>query len=334
MANFEQLGVDTHTSIPLDRLSTPQQISSYIKKLIKASAYLYHESEAVVVSKVYSNDSDNYAAIKGNFISGGEVDKVIPLMPHITDIPLIGEHVLVTEYNGKHFYLSQINRKNLPNENSIPIDLPENTKFGETFEKKDIRRVEVNEGDIVYEGRFGNSIKLGCDDTNNSPVIKIRAGQTLDVETREVTGKPVKENIDSDASSIYLISDGLRGTKFDNQQIQGKKILIKSEGIFIKGSDIRIGSGDNNNLQPVVKGNDLKQLLDPVFAAQIEVNKILIKANVAKIATLAAIQPQTKQTVDEIIETTEANIELEEQNKRLNDAIINDTYLSDKVKTI
>ena len=33
----ERKGVDTHTSIPLDRLGTPQQISSYIKKLIKAS---------------------------------------------------------------------------------------------------------------------------------------------------------------------------------------------------------------------------------------------------------------------------------------------------------
>ena len=267
MANLEQLGVDTHINIPLDRIATPQQISSYIKKLIKASMYLYHESEAVVVSKVYLNDPDNYAAIKGNFlISKSEVDNVIPLMPHITDIPLNGEHVLVTEYNGKHFYLSQINRKNSPTENSIPIDLPENTKFGETFEKKDIRRVEVCEGEIVYEGRFGNSIKLGCDHTNNTPVIKIRAGQTLDSETRKVTGKPVKENIDKDASSIYLISDGLSGTQFDEQQIKGKKILIKSDGIFIKGSDIRIGSGNTNKLQPVVRGDDLKQFLDDLLS--------------------------------------------------------------------
>ena len=267
MANFEQLGVDTHTSIPLDRLSTPQQISSYIKKLIKASAYLYHESEAVVVSKVYSNDSDNYAAIKGNFISGGEVDKVIPLMPHITDIPLIGEHVLVTEYNGKHFYLSQINRKNLPNENSIPIDLPENTKFGETFEKKDIRRVEVNEGDIVYEGRFGNSIKLGCNHTNNSPVIKIRAGQQTPPREKNVL---VKESIDNDASSIYLTSDGLSGETFEGEQVTGKKILIKSDGIFINGrQDIKLNSDKvligNNANQSVVRGDDLKKFINDLL---------------------------------------------------------------------
>ena len=218
MSFIEKLGVNTDTSIPIGRLGTPQEISSYIKKVVKASLFLYHETEAVVVSKVYHNDPENYGAIKGKFlVSKGVVDKVIPLMPHVTDIPLVGEHVLVTEYNGKHFYLTQINRKNSPTENSIPVDLPENTKFGETYTKKDIRRVEVCEGDIVYEGRFGNSIKLGCDHTNNSPVIKIRAGQTLDTETRKITGKPVKENIDTDASSIYLTSDGLRGTNFDNQ---------------------------------------------------------------------------------------------------------------------
>jgi len=333
MSFIEKLGVNTDTSIPIGRLGTPQEISSYIKKVVKASLFLYHETEAVVVSKVYHNDPENYGAIKGKFVvSKGVVDKVIPLMPHVTDIPLVGEHVLVTEYNGKHFYLTQINRKNSPTENSIPVDLPENTKFGETYTKKDIRRVEVCEGDIVYEGRFGNSIKLGCDHTNNSPVIKIRAGQTLDTETRKITGKPVKENIDSDASSIYLISDGLRGTNFDNQQIQGKKILIKSDGIFIKGSDIRLGSGDNNNLQPVVKGNDLKELLDPIFAAQQSVNQAVIAKNTAEIVVSSPGGPTPNP--QKVVDLTKENKTLLQQNKDLQNAIDNSTYLSDKVKTI
>jgi len=333
MSFIEKLGVNTDTSIPIGRLGTPQEISSYIKKVVKASLFLYHETEAVVVSKVYHNDPENYGAIKGKFlVSKGVVDKVIPLMPHVTDIPLVGEHVLVTEYNGKHFYLTQINRKNSPTENSIPVDLPENTKFGETYTKKDIRRVEVCEGDIVYEGRFGNSIKLGCDHTNNSPVIKIRAGQTLDTETRKITGKPVKENIDTDASSIYLTSDGLRGTNFDNQQITGKKILIKSDGIFIKGSDIRLGSGDNNNLQPVVKGNDLKELLDPIFAAQQSVNQAVIAKNTAEIVVSSPGGPTPNP--QKVVDLTKENKTLLQQNKDLQNAIDNSTYLSDKVKTI
>ena len=35
-------------------------------------------------------------------------------------------------------------------------------------------------------------------------------------------------------SSIYLISRGMRD-KFDGEQIEGKKVLIQSDGIFIKG---------------------------------------------------------------------------------------------------
>ena len=125
----ERKGVDTHTSIPLDRLGTPQQISSYIKKLIKASQYDFHETEPVVVSKVYLNDTGLQGAIKGKFsVSGDEVDEVFPLMPHIQTIPVVGEHVLTSEYNGKLFYFSIINRKNSVNENSIPVDLPTNTK--------------------------------------------------------------------------------------------------------------------------------------------------------------------------------------------------------------
>jgi len=326
-------GVNTDTSIPLDRLGTPQQISSYIKKLIKASQYDFHELEPVVVHKVYLNDPGLQGAVQGRFlVSEGEVDKVLPLMPNVQTIPVVGEHVLTAEFDNKLFYISIVNRKNSANENSAPINLPPNTKFGKTFTKKDIRHIEVKEGDIVVEGRYGNSINIGCNDANNSPVIKIRAGQTLDSETRQITGKPVKENIDTDASSIYLTSDGLRDIKFDNQQITGKKILIKSDGIFIKGSDIRLGSGDNNNLQPVVKGNDLKELLDPIFAAQQSVNQAVIAKNTAEIVVSSPGGPTPNP--QKVVDLTKENKTLLQQNKDLQNAIDNSTYLSDKVKTI
>ena len=52
-----------------------------------------------------------------------------------------------------------------------------------------------------------------------------------------------------------------------NQQIQGKKVLIKSDGIFIKGSDIRLGTVVENDLQPVVKGDDLLELFEDLISA-------------------------------------------------------------------
>ena len=271
MANRRKRAIDSSTSIPLTRVARPEDISSYVKKVINASLYDFYESEAFEVTEVILNDAVNHGAVIGTFIDNPNQpvlgDVVLPLMPNVTNIPVVGEHVVVVEYNGQHYYTSIINRRNSPNENSIPGtggSYKKNTKYGDTFKRKDIRKVEVNEGDIVYEGRFGNSIKLGSDPTNNSPVIKIRAGQTLDNDT---FGKPVKENIDEDSSSIYLISDGLKGKSFDERKIEGKKILIKSDGIFIKGSDIRLGSVIEGNLQPVVKGDQLVKVLDAIIKA-------------------------------------------------------------------
>jgi len=279
---------------------TFSKVGKYVKQLINASRVDYHESEAFEVTGIVKNDEINYGGITGIFINQknqkvkGKSGIVKPLMPNITHIPLIGEHVVVIEYQGQHYYTSTINKKNSPNENSIPGVTGvynDNTKYGDTFERKDIRRVEVHEGEIVHEGRFGNSIKLGCNHDDNSPNIKIRVGQSNKPEN---PGLPVKESVERDGSSIYLLENGLPYTsdsdeeKFDGEQITGKKILIKSNGIFISGrdnlkfravnninvntpvldiisTDIKLGSVESTELQPVVKGDQLKEFLEKMI---------------------------------------------------------------------
>jgi hypothetical protein len=263
MAWKEKEIVDTSTSIPLGRLARPSEISSYIKKLIKASQYDYHESEAFVVEDVILNEPLNRGSVRGTFINNPnqEVDIVKPLMPNIVAVPVIGEHVVVIEYNGQHYYTSIINRKGSTNENSIPGasgGYTENTKYGKTFERRNVKPLEIGEGCILYEGRFGQSIHF--DGHDNVPSIKIRTN--ID----ESDGEFTTENIDEDDSSIYLTSDGLRGKSFEGQKIEGKNILIKSDSIFIKGDDIRLGSRVDNNLQPVVKGDELVEFLDTLLS--------------------------------------------------------------------
>ena len=182
-------------------------------------------------------------------------------MPNIVAVPVIGEHVVVIEYNGQHYYTSIINRKGSTNENSIPGasgDYIKNTKYGEKFKRKKVKPLEIGEGCILYEGRFGQSIHF--DGHDNVPSIKIRTN--ID----ESDGEFTTENIDEDDSSIYLTSDGLRGKSFEGQKIEGKNILIKSDSIFIKGDDIRLGSRVDNNLQPVVKGDELVEFLDTLLS--------------------------------------------------------------------
>ena len=265
MAFRKKRSADISTSIPVG-VPSYSVINSMVKQLINTSQYDYHESEAFEVEEVILNEPGLRGSVRGTFINNPNQEilggVVKPLMPNILSVPVIGEHVVVVEYNGQHYYTSIINRKGSPNENSIPgtaKPFEKNTTYGKTFERKQVKQIEIGEGCILYQGRFGQSIHF--DGHNNVPSIKIRTN--ID----ESDGNLTTESIDTDDSSIYLLSDGLRGQKFDDQQIEGKKVLIKSDGIFIKGSDIRLGTVVENDLQPVVKGDDLLELFEDLISA-------------------------------------------------------------------
>ena len=265
MAFRKKRSADISTSIPVG-VPSYSVINSMVKQLINTSQYDYHESEAFEVEEVILNEPGLRGSVRGTFINNPNQEilggVVKPLMPNILSVPVIGEHVVVVEYNGQHYYTSIINRKGSPNENSIPgtaKPFEKNTTYGKTFERKQVKQIEIGEGCILYQGRFGQSIHF--DGHNNVPSIKIRTN--ID----ESDGNLTTESIDTDDSSIYLLSDGLIGQKFDDQQIQGKKVLIKSDGIFIKGSDIRLGTAIENDLQPVVKGDDLLKLFEELISA-------------------------------------------------------------------
>jgi len=176
-----------------------------------------------------------------------------PAFPNIKHYPLINELVPViylTDINSttnttsvSAYYLPPINVWNSVTHNGIPSSnvLPESqTKnyqqvevgspniisgqsteinLGQTFNENnviDIHPLLPYEGDIIYEGRFGNSIRLGSTvnnvripntwssvGDNGSPIFILRNGQgsyTTD------SWEPVIENINNDKSSIYLTS--------------------------------------------------------------------------------------------------------------------------------
>ena len=272
MAYREKRNIDQTTSIPLSRLATPSEISSYIKRLITASQYDYHESEAMEVQSVTLNEVNNRGSVSGTFLNSGNfLENVKPLFGNMTTIPVIGEHVVVTEFNGQQYYSTIINRKGSTNENSIPGasgTYVENTKYGKTFERKKVKPIEIGEGCITFDGRFGQTLHF--DGHDNTPKIKIST------HVDESDGNFRKESIDNDDASIYLTSRGMRD-KFDGEQVEGKKVLIQSDGIFIKGrqevkinapnlsvikDEVKLGSRDAT--QAVVLGDELKKILDDI----------------------------------------------------------------------
>ena len=97
---------------------------------------------------------------------------------------------------------------------------PSTINLGKTFkERSDIHPLLPFEGDVIYEGRWGNSIRFGSTvknppsktiqnnwsnkGTDGDPIIIIRNGQG---ESSTPAFEPITENIENNDSSIYLTS--------------------------------------------------------------------------------------------------------------------------------
>jgi len=252
----------TDTSLPVG-LATWPRINSLVNKRITQQQYDFFEAEALEVKSVKLNDIGHRGSVTGIFLNSKiEVIDVKPLKTNITVIPVVGEHVVGVQYQGQYYYTDIINRAGKVNENSMPGAsgvYDKDTKFGKTFQSKKVKPTQVGEGSILFEGRFGQTIHL--DGVNNIPKVKIST------HIDESDGVFRQENIDSDDASIYLLSDGMNNL-FNGERVIGKKVLIKSNGIFINGRDevrinapqVKLGSKDAS--EPVVKGLELKKILD------------------------------------------------------------------------
>lgn len=186
----------------------------------------------------------------------------LPLLPNISHYPLINELVPVVllsskkasnsndRLSGEFYYLPPINAWNTPHHNVVPTsgnnswDSPPqndyaatelgfvvNTDYvdeermvvGDTFsEKDDIKPLQPYEGDIIYEGRWGNAIRFGSTvNTSPPPPWSIRTATellgspiTLITNGQQPTINPnitssfsfITEDINLDKSSIYLTS--------------------------------------------------------------------------------------------------------------------------------
>ena len=163
------------------------------------------------------------------------ISLAFPLNPHENNYPLRGENVVIVDYMDKRFYTTLVNFFNSPNNNLQPglsgarsAESIEEDAIFEYFEPdKEIRKMYPYQGDNIYQGRWGQSIRFGSniipdshedgDSTQHSPNIIIRAGQLLDANAfdkggvvqnlKESPKKPVKEDINADGSSLWMTTD-------------------------------------------------------------------------------------------------------------------------------
>jgi hypothetical protein len=173
-----------------------------------------------------------------------------PAFSNIKQFPLINEIVYLfslplpnsqEEFDSQgNYYFTPINIWNSQHHNAVPNGLVLNAEqapdyqqtqagnvrrvqddgteifLGDTFvEEPDIHPLLPFEGDLIYEGRWGNSIRFGSTVTgssndwsvtgsNGDPITIIRNGQNPNIPTDGWV--PTVENINGDLSSIYLTS--------------------------------------------------------------------------------------------------------------------------------
>lgn len=209
-----------------------------------------------------------------------------PLFTNISQYPLLEEIVLILQAPSdglnidpqakSYYYLTTVGLWNSIHHNAFP-DIPnfnkkikdknstsilnieegssisnspdtEVLKFGNSFkEKPDIRNLLPEEGDIIIEGRWGQSIRFSSTTTqklpNNSwssqgelgsPITIIRNGQSKEKNT-SAPWVPIYEDINNDGSSIYMSS--------------GQDIPLELASKNLRSFDVTVGAAFNSALQ-------------------------------------------------------------------------------------
>ena len=215
--------------------------------LDETSKYFTSAGEWNSVGTVY------FKKVKGrNYGSNGFAK---PYFSNFVNYPLLNELVYIFQlpspgiqtnnFKQVYYYITPLSIWNSNHHNGIPNifenkDLPESQQrdyqqtelgavrrvtdgttdinLGNTFEEKsNIKPLRKFEGDVVIEGRLGNSIRLGStvlrdgkgintwseNGINGDPILLLRNGQG---SKGSVGYLPTEENINTDLSSIYLTS--------------------------------------------------------------------------------------------------------------------------------
>ena len=259
-------------------------------------------------------------------IEGGSI--AYPLNPNIKSFPLLEEIVYIitlpktaigiSNTAVRQYYVNNVSLWNHPHHNAYPTrpnELPPTQQkdyiqtqagsvrritdqsteifLGKTFkERANIHPLLPFEGDIIYEGRWGNSIRLGStvkDTPNNwsatgengDPITIIRNGQGIQSEEGWI---PIVENINNSDSSITLTSTQqiplqASSTSYISystpptspNKYSGKQILLNSGRLVFNSNQdhILLSSAKSINLNSVESVNiDTKKFItqaDQIF---------------------------------------------------------------------
>jgi len=255
--------------------------------------------------------ADMLFAIDVQYTLNGRIEKIENVKPYhssIKQIPVAGENVIifdsinhestVDESYPQWYYMYPIAISSNVNSNIVPT-VAESAELDDKFQQRNVSPLQPYRGDVLFEGRYGNSIRFSStiDFANDYTVPGTwQGGQPGDPITIISNGKPYKqdkefvtESAREDASSLYLTSTQnlnslslskslTRYTSFEGSQfigvadrviIQSKKetvILDAKEAVILNTpGDVLIGGDDA--AVPIPQGDILIEILTSLITA-------------------------------------------------------------------
>jgi hypothetical protein len=282
-------------------------VSFHIGEVIPAPNVLTYEYTG-------SNNFQIYVKTYTDFYNRQEIN-AIPLNTNIKQIPLVGEHVLLvcglsaentaeTIYP-QWYYMSPFSLNSNINANLLAGVSSTSTTYASptSFKEQEVSTLQAYQGDVLVEGRFGNSIRLSSTisggtysiptpwtgNVSGDPIIVLSNGRKYKKDSNIV------ENLEQDGATIFLTSTQkipvLLGnsnkrnplshyapseSQFEKSQLIGvaDRIILKAKsdvavidsprGIVLNTTgDVKLGN-DKANIS-MVHGDILKQILEKLI---------------------------------------------------------------------
>tara|TARA_Y100001937_G_scaffold126667_1_gene196538 strand:- start:7332 stop:8669 length:1338 start_codon:yes stop_codon:yes gene_type:complete len=233
---------------------------------------------------------DDLGKIKARYINSevnvgtGDLRWAYPMSSNFRCYPVVGEVVIMAEYFGRRYYMPTLNKRASVNNNIFPgvslNKLAVKTGGGNSSDYKSksasgggsnkgmadivskvyktfvpnmtILPTKVGSGDLVIDGRFGQSIRMSAAGTKkeqyNSPNMFFRVGQRLSSDdptgflSKMGFGKPLEENINDDGTSLYMTTNEKIGLITSTAKDTSNKVHSKSWKSPVKGQTLTVPS--------------------------------------------------------------------------------------------
>ena len=333
----------------------PQIIAARITKIILSIDDFENEDEKNFYGAYDALGMVFYTPVKNPSSTSTFQDKstAYPLFPNLKNYPLLNEIVYIIPLPGKNiledtndidnYYFSPMNLYQNVHQNGKPNNLVQQLtpnsqnktnqeveagsinkttgeeaelNLGKTFTERPIKDLQMFEGDVSLQGRWGNSLRFGStvksplndwseSGENGDAITIIRNGQH---ENGEEAWVPISENINEDKSSIYLTTSQKipievasnsynsyeNAPTLPNEYVEDQVILNSGRLLFNSKSDsILLSSNQSINL------NSINSVNIDTSTLSIQSDKILLGSKDAVEAVL--LGDKTVDTLKDIV---------------------------------